>query len=68
MSAITYADRKQLAQRIGHIRQQRALGAAGLEAAAGLLIDRYPGCPRHASLLVDRFTHARDLAIWEGRA
>jgi len=39
-----------------------------IEAAAGRLIDRYPLCPRHASLLVDRVTHARDLAIWERRA
>ncbi len=57
-----------LAHRIGHLRQQRALGVAGLEAAAGRLIARHPQCPRAASLLVDRLTHARDLAIWEGRA
>ena len=56
-----------LTQRIGHIRQQRALGVLALEAAAGRLIDRYPSCPCHASRLVDRLTHARDLAICEGR-
>lgn len=61
-------ERRLLAQRIGHLREQRALGVAGLEAAAGRLIDRYPSCPRPASLLVDRLIHARDLAIWEGRA
>ncbi len=59
---------KLLAQRIGHLRQQRALGCAGLEAAAGRLIDRHPTCPRRVSLLVDRLTVARDLALWEGRA
>jgi hypothetical protein len=61
-------DRRLLAERIGYIRQPRALGACALEAAAGLLIDRYPHCPSHASRLVDWVTHARDLAIWEGRA
>jgi hypothetical protein len=66
--SIPFTDRLVLAHRIGHLRQQRALGCAGLEAAAGRLIDRYPTCPRPASLLVDRLTHARDLALWEGRA
>lgn len=66
--SIYFTDRLMLAQRIGHLRQQRALGCAGLEAAASRLIDSYPHCPRHASLLVDRLTRARDLAIWEGRA
>jgi hypothetical protein len=61
-------DRRLLAERIGCIRQPRALGACALEAAAGRLIDRYPHCPHHASRLVDWVTHARDLAIWEGRA
>lgn len=61
-------DLELLAQRIGYLRQQRALGCAGLEAAAGRLIERYPYCPRHASLLVDRLTRARDLAVLEGRA
>ena len=64
---LTAADHQLLAQRIGHLRQQQALGCAGLEAAAGRLIDRYPHCPRPASLLVDRLIRARDLAIWEGR-
>lgn len=63
-----FTDRQLLAQRIGHLRQHRALGCAGLEAAASRLIDRYPSCPRPASLLVDRLTHARDLALWEGRS
>jgi len=66
--SILAADQSLLVQRIGHLRRQRALGVAGLEAAAGRLIDRYPSCPHHASLLVDRLTHARDLAIWERRA
>jgi hypothetical protein len=66
--SIPFSDRLLLAQCIGHLRQQQALGCAGLEAAAGRLIDRYPACPRPASLLVDRLTHARDLALWEGRA
>lgn len=63
-----HSDRLLLAYRISHLRQRRALGVAGLEAAAGRLIDRYTHCPRHASLLVDRLTHARDLALWEGRS
>ena len=63
-----HSDRLLLAYRIGHMRQRRALGVAGLEAAASLLIARHPLCPRAASLLVDRLTHARDLAIWEDRA
>ena len=67
MTLLSY-DRRLLAQRIGHIRQPSALGGFAIEAAAGLLIDRYPHCPRHASLLADRLTHARDLALWEGRA
>lgn len=66
MSAFCF-DSQVLAQRIGSIRQQRALGAVALEAAAGRLVDRHPSCPRPVSLLVDRLTHARDLAIWEGR-
>jgi len=65
---LSTADRLALAHRIGHLRQHRALGCAGLEAAAGRVIDRYPACPRPASLLVDRLTHARDFALWEGRA
>jgi hypothetical protein len=65
---LTTADRWLLSQRIGTIRQHRALGATALEAAASRLIDRNPGCTRPASLLVDRLTNARDLAIWEGRA
>jgi D-serine deaminase-like pyridoxal phosphate-dependent protein len=56
-------DRLVLAQRISCLRRQRAI-----EAAAGRLIDRHPGCPRPASLLVDQLTYARDLAMWEGRA
>ena len=59
---------KVLAQRVGHLRQQRALGVASLEAAAGRLIDRHPTCPRRVSSLMDRLTVARDLALWEGRA
>ena len=65
---ITAMDSRLLAQRIGSIRHHRALGVAALEAAAGRLIERHPHCPRHASVLVDRLTVARDLAIWEGRA
>ena len=65
---LSIADRLELAHRIGHLRQHRALGCAGLEAAAGRLIDRHPACPRPASLLVDLLTHARDLALCEGRA
>jgi len=61
-------DLELLAQRVGYLRQQRALGCADLEAAAGRLIELHPHCPRHASRLVDRLTCARDLAIWEGRA
>lgn len=38
-----------------------------LEAEAGRLIDQHPSCPRHASLLVDRLTLARDRALWEGQ-
>jgi hypothetical protein len=68
MTHLSSVDRLLLAQRIGHLRQQRALGCTALEAAAGRLIDRHPSCPRPASLLVDRLTHARDLALWEGRA
>ena len=67
MTLLSY-DRRLLAQRIGHIRQPSALGGFAIEAAAGRLIDRYPHCPRHAFLLADRLTHARDLALWEGRA
>jgi hypothetical protein len=65
--SILAADQALLASRIGHVRQHRTLSAAALEAAAGRIIERYPHCPRNASLLVDRLTHARDLAIWEGR-
>ena len=65
---ILAADQALLARRIGLLRQPRALGCAGLEAAAGRLIDRHPGCPRQASLLADRLTYARDLALWEGRS
>jgi hypothetical protein len=66
--SIHFYDRLVLAYRIGHLRQQRALGCDGLEAAAGRLIDRYPSCPPSVSRLVDQLTHARDLALWEGRA
>lgn len=66
--SLHYTDQLLLAHRIGHLRQHRALGCDGLEVAAGRLIDRHPGCPRQVSLLVDRLTHARDLALWEGRA
>lgn len=38
-------DRRLLAERIGYIRQPRALGVCALEAAAGRLIDRYPTAP-----------------------
>ena len=65
---LSIADRLALAHRIGHLRQPRALGCEGLEAAAGRLIDRHPGCPRPASLLVDQLTNAHDQAMWEGRA
>lgn len=65
--SIVAADQALLAQRIGHLRQRRALGVAGLEAAAGRLIERYPRCSRHASRLMDRLTVAHDLAAWEGR-
>jgi len=65
---LLHYDRRLLAERIGCIRQPRTLGVCALEAAAGRLIDRYPHCPHHASLLVDRVTYARDLALWEGRA
>jgi hypothetical protein len=41
--------------------------ATVLEAEAGRLIDQHPSCPRHASLLVDRLTLARDRALWEGQ-
>lgn len=67
-TVVSATDQLLLAQRIGQLRQKRALGRAALEAAAGGLIDRYPNCPRPVSLLVDRLTHARDLALWEGRA
>ena len=67
MTCTTFSPRV-LAQRVGHLRQQRALGVASLEAATGRLIDRHPTCPRRVSLLVDRLTVARDLALWEGRA
>ena len=63
-----YTDQPLLGRRIGLLRQHHSLGCAGLEAAAGRLIDRHPACPRNASLLVDRLTQARDLALWEGRA
>lgn len=61
------SDQALLAKRIGEQRQQRALGCAGLEAAAGRLIDGHPECPRPTSLLVDRILNARDLALWEER-
>jgi hypothetical protein len=44
-----------------------AIIATVLEAEAGRLIALYPSCPRHASLLVDRLTLARDRALWEGQ-
>lgn len=65
--SIVAADQALLAQRIGHLRQRRALGVADLEASVGRLIDRNPACPRRASLLADRLTIARDLAVREGR-
>lgn len=65
--SITAWDEQLLAQRIGHLRQQRVLGCAGLEAAAGRVIQRHPHCPRNASRLVDRLTVHRDLAVLEGR-
>ena len=58
----------ELARRIGRVRRQRVLGVAGLEAAAGRLIDGCPACSRRVSLLVDRIVVARDLALWEGRS
>jgi hypothetical protein len=63
----TDASNRILAQRIGALRESRSLGNVALQAAAGRLIDHYPNCPRHASLLVDRLTIARDLAVVEGR-
>lgn len=56
-----------LARRIGQLRAPRALGVAGLQAAAGRIIDAYPDCSRRASRLVDRITVAMDLAQMEGR-
>jgi hypothetical protein len=56
-----------LTRRIGAIRARQALGAAGLQAAAGSIIERHPGCPPRASKLVDRITVAMDLARVEGR-
>ena len=57
-----------LAQRIGQLRAPRALGVAGLQAAAGRIIDAHPECGIRASRLVDRITVAMDLARLEGRA
>jgi hypothetical protein len=56
-----------LTQRIGALREPRALGAAALQAASGRMIDRFPDCPRQASQLVDRLTIAMDLAFLESR-
>jgi hypothetical protein len=56
-----------LARRIGQLRAPRALGVAGLQAAAGRIIDAHPDCPIRASRLVDRLTVAMDLAQVEGR-
>lgn len=56
-----------LARRIGQLRTPRALGVAGLQAAAGRIIDAHPDCPIRASRLVDRLTLAMDLARVEGR-
>jgi hypothetical protein len=56
-----------LAHRIGQLRAPRALGVAGLQAAAGRIIDAHPDCSRRASRLVDRITVAMDLARLEGR-
>jgi hypothetical protein len=56
-----------LALLIGAVRQPRALGVVGLQAAAGRIIDRHPSCPRAASLLVDRLIVAGELAAAEGR-
>jgi hypothetical protein len=67
MNSIDSAEYLLLVHRIGHLRERRSLGVAGLEAAAGRLIERYPRCPRHASRLADRLTIARDLAVLEGR-
>lgn len=57
-----------LARSIGRLRAPRALGLAGLQAAAGRIIDAHPDCPVRASRLVDRLTVAMDLAKWEGRS
>ena len=54
---ITTADRRLLAQRIGHIRHQ---GLAAAEVEAGLIIDLAPHCPRWASRRIDRLTVIRD--------
>ncbi len=56
-----------LARRIGQLRAKRALGAAGLQGAAGRLIDAHPSCPLRVSRLLDRLTIAMDLARVEGR-
>ncbi len=56
-----------LAHRIGQLRTPRALGVAGLQAAAGRIIDAHPHCPIRASRLVDRLIVAMDLARMEGR-
>jgi hypothetical protein len=65
---ILAADQALLTQRIGHLRQPRALGVSGLEAAIARIIDRNPACSHQASRLVDRLTLARDLALLEGRS
>ena len=56
-----------LSHRIGRLRAHRALGLAGLEAAAGRVIDAHPTCSARASRLVDRLVVAMDLARLEGR-
>jgi len=56
-----------LALLIGRVRQPRALGVDGLQAAAGRVIDRHPSCPVSASLLADRLIVAGELAAAEGR-
>ena len=56
-----------LALRIDQLRAPRALGVAGLQAAAARIIDAHTSCDSRASRLVDRITLAMDLARAEGR-
>ena len=64
---LSWRESQLLARRIGQLRAPRALGLAGLEAAAGQTIDAHPECGIRASRLVDRITVAMDLARLEGR-